>query len=245
MKSTERHRLKENEVAYTVARVRETYELYQKPILGAIIGVIAIIVIAFGLTAWRSQSDGQARTMLAEAVAIEHAQVVPPVAPEPGKPPAPQLAGSFATEKARNEAALAKFLAVADAYPSSEAGIVARYHAASLLNDLGKTAEAAKRYQEVVDKAGNSVYSPMAKLGMAGTQVAAGSYDQAIATYKELSAAKDGQLPVDGILMQLAHAYSAAGKPAEARQTFQRIVEEFPQSPYAVEAKKEMELIKG
>ena len=41
--------------------------------------------------------------------------------------------------------------------------------------------------------------------------------------------------------MQLARAYSAAGKQADARQTFKRIVDEFPQSPYAAEAKRAMD----
>jgi hypothetical protein len=245
MKTSERHRLKENEVAHTVARVRETYELYQKPILAGVIGVVAIVVIAVGLASWRSQSDSNARTLLADAIATERAQVIPPVPAEPGKPAPAQLAGSFPTDKARSEAALAKFMAVADAYPSSDAGITARYHAAALLTALGRNADAVKRYQEVVDRAGKSVYGPMAKLGMADAQVADGKFDPAIATYKEMSGNKDGQLPVDGILMQLARAYSAAGKQADARQTFKRIVDEFPQSPYASEAKRAMDQIKG
>ena len=52
----------------------------------------------------------------------------------------------------------------------------------------------------------------MAKLGMADAEVAAGKFDGAIAVYKELSADKDGPLPVDGILMQLGRAYDAAGQ---------------------------------
>jgi hypothetical protein len=244
MKSTERHRLKENEVAHTVARVRETYELYQKPILAAVVGVIAIVVIAVGVASWRSQSDSQARTMLADATATERAQVVPPVAPEPGKPAPQQLAGSFPTDKARDEAALAKFMAIANAYPSADAGVTARYHAAALLTALGRGGEAVQRYQEVIDRAGTSLYGQMAKLGMADAQVTEGKFDQAIATYKEMAANSDGQLPVDGILMQLAHAYSAAGKQADARQTFKRIVDEFPQSAYAAEAKKALDAIK-
>jgi TolA-binding protein len=245
MKSTERHRLKENEVAHTVARVRETYETYQKPILGAVIGVIAIVVIAIGLMTWRSQTDAKGRALLADAMAVERAQVVAPVVAEPGKPAPAQLAGSFPTEKARNEAALAKFVAVADAYPSADAGIAARYHAAALLVALGRSGEAVQRYQEVVDRAGSLVYGQMAKLGLADAQVASGKYDQAIATYKDMSGKTDTQLPVDGILMQLARAYSAAGKQADARQTFKRIVDEFPQSPYASEAKRAMDQIKG
>jgi TolA-binding protein len=245
MKSTERHRLKENEVAHTVARVREVYELYQKPILAGVVGVVAIVVIAVGLSSWRSQSDSAARTMLADAIATEKAQVIAPVAPEPGKPAPAQLAGSFPSEKARSEAALAKFTAVVTAYPNSDAGTAARYHAAALLTALGRNGEAVQRYQEVVEKAGTSVYATMAKLGMADAQVAGGKYDQAIATYKEISGSKDGPLPVDGVLMQLARAYSAAGKQTDARQTFKRIVDEFPQSPYAAEAKRAMDQIKG
>ena len=45
--------------------------------------------------------------------------------------------------------------------------------------------------------------------------------------------------------MQLGRAYDAAGKPADARQAFKRIVDEFPQSPYAAEAKRALDQIKG
>jgi TolA-binding protein len=102
-----------------------------------------------------------------------------------------------------------------------------------------------QRYQEVIDRAGSSIYADMAKLGMANAQAAAGQYDTAINTYKELSARKDAALPVDGILMQLGRTYAQAGKAGDARQTFKRIVDEFPQSPYASLATRELESIKG
>jgi TolA-binding protein len=244
MKSTERHRLKENEVAHTVARLKTSFEIYQKPILAIGVTVVAVVAIAVGLVTWRSQTENQSRAMLADAMATERAQVA--AAPAPGTPnPPPPPAGSFPTEKARNEAALTKLMAVANAYPTAQAGITARYHAAAILAALGRNAEAAQRYQEVAERAGTSVYGQMAKLGVADAQVAEGKFDQAIAVYKEMSAVKDGQLPVDGILMELARAYSAAGKTSDARQTFKRIVDEFPQSPYSVEAKRQMDLLKG
>ena len=244
MKRTERHRLKENEVASTVARVKEAYEQYRTPILAAVVAVVVLVAAAAGFVAWRSQADSQARAMLADAMAAERAQVTP--APVPGATtPAPVPAGSYPTEKARNEAALAKFVAVANAYPGSETGIAARYHAAALLSALGRLPEATARYQEVVDRAGSSVYGQMAKLGLADAHVAAGKFDEAIGVYKEMSAGKDSPLPVDGILMQLGRAYSAAGRQPDARQTFQRIVDEFPQSPYSADAKRAMDQIKG
>ena len=52
---------------------------------------------------------------------------------------------------------------------------------------------------------------------------------------------KDGPLPVDGILMQLGRTYLVAGKRADAQQTFNRLVEEFPESPYTSDARRELE----
>ena len=75
-------------------------------------------------------------------------------------------------------------------------------------------------------------------------QAQAGQYDQAINAFKELAQRKDGVLPIDGILMQLGRAYVGAGKPADAQQTFNRLVEEFPTSPYITDARRELDDLK-
>ena len=61
----------------------------------------------------------------------------------------------------------------------------------------------------------------------------------------ELSLDARGDLPVDAILVQLAQAYAAAGKKTEAQQALQRVATEFATSPYAADAKKLLETIKG
>jgi TolA-binding protein len=85
------------------------------------------------------------------------------------------------------------------------------------------------------------VNGQMARLGLAEAQALAGQYDQAINTFKEMAQRKDGPLPIDGILMQLGRTYREAGKPADAQQTFNRIVQEFPESPFNQEAKRELD----
>ncbi len=242
MKRIERHRLKENEVALSVARARETFEIYRKPIIAGLVAVALIVVAVVALAAWRRGADSDARTMLADAMAVAEAPVVP-TTPGPNTP-APS-AGSFTTEKAKLEAALQKFTAAAEAHPSSEAGLAARYHAATILATLGRHKEAEQRYREVIDRAGSGLYGQMARLGLANTQAAAGQYDAAIGAYKELSTQANTDLPVDAILMQLARTYAQAGKTAEARQAFRRVSDEFPQSPYATLATKEMGQVKN
>ena len=91
---------------------------------------------------------------------------------------------------------------------------------------------------------GDGFYGQMARLGLAEAQARAGQYDQAINAFKELAQRKDGPLPVDGILMQLGRTYLEAGKRADAQQTFNRLVEEYPESPFTADAKRELDTLK-
>jgi outer membrane protein assembly factor BamD (BamD/ComL family) len=44
--------------------------------------------------------------------------------------------------------------------------------------------------------------------------------------------------------MQLGRTYLEAGKRADAQQTFNRLVEEYPDSPFTADARKELETLK-
>ena len=162
--------------------------------------------------------------------------------PRPGTP-----AGGlyFPTERERSQAALTKFKIAADAYPSTDAGIFARYQEGADLAGARQHAQAAiAAYQQVIEQSGDGIYGQMARLGLAEAQARAGQYDQAITTFKDLAQRKDGPLPVDGILMQLGRTYLDAGKRADAQQTFNRLVEEYPESPFTGDARKEIETLK-
>jgi TolA-binding protein len=167
--------------------------------------------------------------------------VVPPQPPAPGSPPPVPQPGTFQSEEERLNASLPKFLEAANANPNTEAGITARYHAASILAAMGKHAEAEQAYQEVIDKAGNEIYGRTARLGLAASQVAQGKYDSAIALYTELSRDTGSTLPLDSLLMQLGRAYARAGRKDEAVRAFTRVVDEFPQSAYVADARREIE----
>jgi TolA-binding protein len=242
MKSTERHKLKENEFARQVARARTVVETRGRDIAMIGVVVVAVLLLAGGYSWWRQAQQNRASTALASALAVHEAPVVAAVNPEPGSPmPVPQ-AGTFPTEAARAEAALPLFLDAADRFPTTTPGVAARFHAAGLLASLGRFDEAEQRYQEVIEHAGGgSIYGRTARLGLAEVQVAQGRYDNAIAVYTELSRDSGSPIPLDGVLMQLGRAYARAGNRDEAARTFNRIVEEFPLSAYAADARREME----
>ncbi len=239
MKTTERHHLKENELGKLARRARETVQTRRGETTTVIIAAVVIAAAALGYYGWRGRVNGQAHGLLAQAMAVQDARVGPP--PAPGAP-----AGGlyFPTERERSQAALTKFKVAADAYPSTDAGIYARYQEGATSLALGSTPGAISAYQQVIKEAGDGFYGQMARLGLAEAQARAGQYDTAINTFKELAQRKDGPLPVDGILMQLGRTYLEAGKKADAQQTFNRLVEQYPESPFTGDARKEIETLK-
>jgi TolA-binding protein len=239
MKRVERRHLKENELQTFARQAREAYEQKKRETV-MLVSVVAVVgAIAVVYVAWRERVQNKAHTLLADAVVVLEAPVSPP--PAPGQP---QQGLRFATERERAQAALTKLKTAADAYPSTDAGLYARFQEGVTYMALGNPTQAAAAYQQVIDRDGNGIYGQMARLGLAEAQARSGQYDQAIKTFQEMSQRKDGPLPVDGILMQLARTYLDAGKRAEAQQTFNRIVEEFPDSPYNGDAKRELDNLK-
>ena len=248
MKTTERHHLKDNELAIALHKA-QSWAGGNSTALGTIIGAIVIVGAGvLGYMAWQNNTDNKARAMLAAAMVIEEARVMPP-GPPPGTTNDPtavggQMPGTYPTETAKLEAALPKFLAAADAYPSNEAGLTARYHAAKTLITLGRFDEAITQYDQVI-AGGSALLARSARLGKAEAQLRDAQYDQAIATLKQIVDERDASLPAEALLMELARAYRLAGNTEEARKTLQQVVEQHADSQYATEAKAELEKLKG
>jgi TolA-binding protein len=239
MKTKERHHLKENELGKLARQARETVETRRTETTAIASAVIVVAALALGYLGWRQHVQTKAHGLLAEAMAVQDARVGPP--PAPGTPSAGLY---FPTERERAQAALTKFKIAADAYPSTDAGIYARYQEGATSLALGTTPGAIAAYQQVIKESGDGFYGQMGRLGLAEAQARAGQYDTAINTFKDLAQRKDGPLPVDGILMQLGRTYLEAGKRSDAQQTFNRLVEEYPESPFTGDARREIETLK-
>ena len=273
MKRSERHHLKQNVLAVSVAHAEETLRRRRREITIGVSIVAALVVAIGGYFLLQRQTGARAGALLAEAMVVATSPVVPPprasqagelveeaqeepaAAPEeadteepapaaPEEPAFTQPPGSYPSDKARLEAALPKLLAVANAYPSTTSGITARYHAATTLVALGRTDEADQHYRDVIEKAGDRIYGQMAKLGLAELHLGAGDHESAIVFFKAATTLPETDVPVDAILMRLGRAYRLAGQYAEALQTFTRIVDEFPGSLYATDARREVETLK-
>ena len=237
MKSQERHKLKENEFAKTVLHATGALESRRRDLIWGLIVVVALLAAVGGYMAWRQSRANRATESLATALAIYQSPVVPVAAPAPGSPAPVQQPGTYLTEEAKNQAALPKFMETAEQFPAADAGVTARFYAAGILASLGRYSEAEQRYEEVISRAGTSIYSRTARLGLADAQVAQKKFDSAIKIYTDLSRDTASQMPADGVLMQLGRACVLAGRKDEAVSAFTRVTEEFPESMYVEDAK--------
>jgi DNA-binding SARP family transcriptional activator len=101
-----------------------------------------------------------------------------------------------------------------------------------------------QQYDRVISDS-SGLLVQMARMGKAEAQLRAANFDAAIASFKELSERSDLNVPKEAMLLELARAYSLAGKREDARKTLTQIVEQHADSPFATEAKQELEKIKG
>src|SRR5712671_672367 len=149
MKRTERQHLKENELRAFALQARDTIDARRRETTAIIAVAVVVGVVAIGYFAWREHVKTKAHVLLAQAIAVQDARIGPP--PAPGTP-----AGGlyFPTERERSQAALTKFKIAADAYPSTDAGIYARYQEGATALALGSTPGAITAYEQVVKESG-------------------------------------------------------------------------------------------
>ena len=235
MKATERHHLKQNEFAQTARRAIESIRENSRTMLLAVVALLVVGGAILGYLSLQRARANEAGARLGEAMAIAQATIAPPST----LPGAQQAPGTYPSETARSEAALKAYQAIIADYGSGRVAVTAKYEAAGELLDLGRPAEAETYFNEVI-ASGEELYGPMARLGLAQAQAAAGKHDEAAAILTELAASRDTSLPIDGVLIQRGEVYADAGKTADARAAYQRIVDEFADSVYAFQARQQL-----
>jgi hypothetical protein len=235
MKSIERHHLKQNEFAETTRRTIEGVRENRTPILAGLLAVLVVGGGVIGYLSYRKSRADEAGARLGQAMAIAQATIAPPST----LPGAQQAPNTYPNENVRSEAALKAYEAIIADYGDSGVGLTAKYEAAGELLDLGRPAEAEKYFNDVV-ASGEQLYVPMARMGVAQAKMAAGQPDEAAKLLTDLAANRDSALPLDGVLIQLGQAYARAGKTADARAAYQRVVDEFADSVYAFEARQRL-----
>jgi hypothetical protein len=216
-------------------KIKETIEHGAEAVIShgqfTLVVVIVALVVALGFGGWRFYTDRQtveASTAFDIGMKAYQGRIAP--APDPNEPNEPV----YPDEPTRVQDALQKFTKVADKYPSSNPGRLARYYAALCLEDMerhNQALEELKRITGISDKE----LAAMAQYQVATIYARTGKTDDAVKAYRALAEKQSALVPRPMVLLELAGLLRNSN-PKEAASIYQQIKKDFPDTPIADQA---------
>ena len=206
-------------------------------------GIVLAGVLVGGIALSSYQANRKAASVKAFSEALEIFQAplaneLPDGAPRPAGP-------VFASREEKFTKAAAAFDGVERSYGALPAGRRGSYYAALCRVELGDLAAAEKGLSELAARRDSDpLLSALARLALADVKAHGGSVDEAVGAYLELVDDATSPVPRDHALMQLASALEQAERRSEAESSYRRLVEEFPESVYAPEARRRADYLK-
>lgn len=204
----------------------------------AAILVAVVIAVALVYGGWKFYNDRQ--TVLASA-ALDDAMKIYNAPIRQANVPVEAGELSYSDSQTRTQDALPKFTAVADKFPSTNPGKLARYYEALTLLDLEKQNQALEALKKVVGGSDKEL-SAMAQYQMANIYARTGKTDDAIKTYHSVADAKSVLVPRPLVLIELADLLSQS-KPAEAATLYEQIKKEYPSSAVSERADRGLDML--
>src|SRR5580698_3920949 len=142
--------------------------------------------------------------------------------------------GTAPDEAARSNDALQKFTVVADKYPSTNPGRLARYYAALCLEDLDKENQALEELKKISNGSDKELAS-MAQYQTAIMYARTGKGDEAAKIFRALADKPSVFVTRPLALLELAGVLRQSN-PKEAASVYQQVKKEFPESAISEEA---------
>ncbi|MCS7025227.1 MAG: tetratricopeptide repeat protein [Bryobacteraceae bacterium] len=199
-----KHDRLQQEFAHTVQYLSEHREKVRKYGLVAA-GVLVVVLTLWGFLSYRRnvrQEDLRKATLVLDGFVGDPAQN-------------PTGGLSFKTQAEKDAAAEKAFLEVANKYPKTREGLIARFQAATLACDQGKLADCEARFQEVA-KSSDAEMASLAKLSLATLYQAQGRIPEAETLLRQLVASPTPLVSKEQAQIALAKALVRT-KPQEAR----------------------------
>ncbi|HVH70160.1 MAG TPA: tetratricopeptide repeat protein, partial [Candidatus Dormibacteraeota bacterium] len=180
--------------------------------------VTIALAIAIGYGGWHLYIDRQtAKASVAMDVAMKAYQGRIGAAADPSDP----SERVYPDERARGEDALGKFTKVADTYPSTNPGKMARYYEALCLEDLERQNQALEELKKISGSSDKEL-AAMAQYQMAIIDSRTGKNDDAAKLLRALADKPTALVPRPIVLLELAGVLRSSN-PKEATSIYQQI----------------------
>jgi tetratricopeptide (TPR) repeat protein len=218
--------MKRNELAETMGRTVDYVSHHRRGVTEGVVIAAGALALVAGIFLYRAYREGAAGRELSAALEALSA----PVGPQPGA--AGGGGRAYASAADQNRAADSHLQAAAS-YGGTAAG-----RAAGVI--LAARNPQSPTVSETLAKAAFDRHVEVAapaELGAARLLVDSGKTTEAIERLRRAIDSPQSHAPKDALLFALAQAYEKAGSSGDARAVYQRLVNDYPNSPYRAEAR--------
>ena len=222
MRRLTRKKLKQDEFVSGVDKIIRWLTDNWRPVTTGLAAVTVVALIVWGVTSWKGSREDAASWELHQAVKAYNAQQKE----TPGARPSAEVRAAF--EK------------VVDQFGRTKEADAARIYLARFDFESGKVEEAKKVLEKVAERHKGDALGRVATLDLIHMQVSSGQASEVIPRLRAMATGQDNALPRDVALYELASAYEKEKDAAQAREYYQKLIDEFPKSPYTRDARQKM-----
>ncbi|HVS01551.1 MAG TPA: tetratricopeptide repeat protein [Thermoanaerobaculia bacterium] len=226
-----KHDIREDSFRHSVARGFEYVATHSRMLALAGGAILLLIVVAFAVNGWLEGRQRRASEFLGRALEVAEAPVV-----GEGADPDDPLAPSFPDEESRAERASELFRQLQEEYGGTGAADVADVYLGRLAFEKGRIDEARQLWQGFIEEQKGHMLAAAVKTSLVALERQEGNGEAVAGELRQSLESSDGILPRDVALFELARTLEQLGRGDEARETYRRLADEFPDSPFARQA---------
>lgn len=213
---------------------------HSREVLVTVGTLLVLLAATLVVKNFRDRQDAAAESAFSKAIETYHAPVAAELPPGAERP-----ASAYATREEKVRKALAEFEAVEKSAPR-EVRERARYYIALSRLELGDVAAAEKSLSDLAGGRNEGDLIPsLARLALADLHRRNGQPQKAIDAYRQMLDDSSFLLPRDHVLLKLGAAQEDANRLKDARTSYERLVQEYPGSVYAGEARQRAEYLQS
>ena len=220
-----RRDLKRNELAETMTRTADYVAHHRRGVTEAVAIAVAAALLVAGIIVFRIYRAGAAGDDLSAALEI----LATPIA---GQSAAAQAPKTYPSAAARDKAAEPHLRKAA-----SRSGTPAGQAAAVILAARDPKEAGAPEVLSRVARDGKAEVAAAAEIDAARLLASQGKTTEAAERLKRAIESSEVRAPKDALLFALGEIYEKAGLASDAKATFQRLVNDYPNSPYKADAR--------